>query len=731
MFRKIACLLLAVLMILSLIGCSGKKVKQFYDANSPINKQSSGLIAANSNYELLWNDTACSVELKSLKNGKVWSTVPSGYSGTSSAVRSTININIMDTTSMKQDMVRGYTGTASNNRIASQKIENGIRITYYFDNYMISVPVEYTLRNDSLKATIKTAEVVEGGNYIVVSVELAPYLCSAENTAENGQLFVPTGSGAVMNVQSDADSTRKYTGIVYGDDASRILPEIPIENEKIYMPVFGATSGQNALLGIIEGASETAAINAEAGNSRTDWSCIYPTFYLRGYDSFPTTEWIWSYQDLNYMSEDVIDTVITVGYYPLYDGDANYNGMAKCYRDYLNKNKQLKKSSVTAKPYALSIIGGALKTVATGGIPHKVTSVTTTFSGAKNIVEDASKTIGSKPSVQMLGYGNNGLDIGKIAGGYKFNSDFGGKKAKKALEDYCKKNKIDIYTDFDVVRFNKSGGGFNATFSAAKSATLRVAESSLINTPLRDFNTDTTYRFLKKSDISKAVNKLTKKANKLNVSGISLSSLSSVAYSDFRENEYGVKGKMSQITQNAISTIKKSGHAVAVSDANAYAAASADVIYNAPLTNGNYDVFDMWVPFYQMVFAGSKPIYSSYINLEDNSELAILRALASGSGLGFAVTDKYDIDLSVSNTFALYGTVYKDNKQLINDSVKTYKDYYEKIKGANIVSYTMLENGVSLTEFNNGVKIYVNYSDNVVNTAVGDIGPLSAKWIKD
>ncbi len=731
MFRKIACSLLAVLMILSLIGCADKKPKAVYDANSPINKQSGGTIAANSNYELLWNDTSCSVELKSLKNGKIWSTVPSGYSGTSSAVRSTININIMDTTSMKQDMVRGYTGTASNNRIASEKIENGIKVTYYFDNYQISVPVEYTLRNDSLKASVKTAEVVEGGNYIIVSIELAPYLCSTENTAENGQLFVPTGSGAIMNVQSDADSTRKYIGVVYGDDASRILPEKPIDNQQIYMPVFGAVSGQNALLAIIEGASETAAINAEAGNSRTEWSCIYPTFYLRGYDTFATTEWIWSYQDLNYMSEDVIDTVISIGYYPLYDEDANYNGMAKCYKNYLNKNKQLKKSSVDAKPYSLSIVGGALKTVATGGFPHNVTSVTTTFGGAKSIVEDASKTIGIKPSVQMLGYGNNGLDIGKIAGGYKFKSNFGGKKAQKALEDYCKKNKIDIYTDFDVIRYNQSGGGFNATFSASKSATLRVAESFLINTPLRDFNNDTAYRFLKKSAIPTAINKLTKKAKKLNVSGISLSSLSSVAYSDFRENKYGVKGKMSDIAQNAISTVKKSGHSVAVSNANAYAAAYADVIYNAPLTNGDYDVFDMWIPFYQMVFSGSKPIYSSYINLEDNSNVATLRALASGSGLGFAVIDKYDIDLSVSNTFALYGTVYKDNKQFIKDTVKTYEDYYKKIKGASIVSYTMLEGNVSLTEFSNGVKIYVNYSKNSVNTPIGEVSALSAKWIKE
>lgn len=730
MFRKIACLLLAAFLTVCLIGCGENEVKVNYDANSPINKENQGVIASNSNYELLWDSTACSVGIKSLKNGKIWSTVPYGYSGTSSALRSTININIMDTTSMKQDTVRGYTGTSSNNRISSERIENGIKLTYHFDNYQISIPVEYTLREDSLALSVKTNEVVEGGNYIVVSVELAPYLCSSENVTE-GYLFIPSGSGAIMNVNNNADATRKYTGVVYGEDASRILPEIPIDNQQIYMPVFGAVSGSDALFGIIENASETAAIGAEAGNLRTNYSYVCPTFYLRGYDSFATTQWIWSYQDLNYMSDDVIDTVITVGYYPLDDTEANYNGMAKCYKNYLTKNNLLEKSSVSSSPYSLSIVGGALKTVATGGIPHEVTSVTTTFADAKNIIEDIFKESGVKPSVQMLGYGNNGLDIGKIAGGYKFSSDFGSKKEHKALEEYCKKNGINIYTDFEVVRYNQSGGGFNKTFDAAKSATLRVGEAFLINTPLRDFKEDTAYRFLKKSDILNAVEKIIKKSEKLNISGISFSSLSSVAYSDFRENKYGVKGQMPEIATNAISKAKSAGHSVAVSNANAYAAACADVIYNTPLTNGDYDVFDMWIPFYQMAFSGSKAMYSSYVNLEKDFDLTTLRALAGGSGLGFAIINKYDIELSISNTFPLYGTVYEDNKATILNAIKLYSDYYEKIKNASIERYTMLDNNVSLTEFDNGVKLYVNYSENTVNTPLGELSPLSAKWIKE
>lgn len=731
MLKKLSCLLLAVLISVCLIGCKNDTLEVTYDADSPLVKENSTTLSYNSNYELLWDDENCSVLLKNLVNGEIWGTVPYGYEGKSNAVTSTLNLSIMDTTSMKQDTVRGFTGTSSNDRISSEKIENGIKLTYYFDSYQISIPVEYVLREDSVAVSVKTAEIVEGGKYILTSFDLAPYFCSVENTAENGYLFVPTGSGALMSVENNADSIRKYSGDVYGEDASRILPEVPIDKEQIYMPVFGAVENDKALFAIIETACETAKINAEAGNSRTNKSCVYPSFYVRGYDSFATTQWIWSYQDLNYMSEDMIDTVITVGYYPLSDTQANYNGMAKCYKEYLTKNDLLETSSAKAKPYALNIIGGALKTVATGGIPHEVLSVTTTFDKAQSIIEDISKATGISPSVQLLGYGNNGIDVGKIAGGYKFDSDYGSKKSRLTLEKYCADNKIDFYTDFDVVRFNQSGNGFSKTYDASKSATLRVAESYLINTPLRDFDETTAYRFLEKSELQNAVEKLIKKADKLEISGISLSSLSSIAYSDFRENQYGVKGKMSEIVQNAMSSVKKAGHSVAVSNANAYAVSLADVVYNAPLTNGNYDVFDKWIPFYQMVFAGSKPIYSSYVNLSDNTELTILRSVASGSGLSFAIIDDYDSELSVSNTFALYATVYEDNKELITNTVSKYADYYDKIKDAEINSFTMLENNVSLTEFDNGVKVYVNYGKNNINTEIGELAPLSAQWVKE
>ncbi|MBE6727438.1 MAG: hypothetical protein E7562_02185 [Ruminococcaceae bacterium] len=732
MLKKTVALVLSFCMLFMLYGCSSEKSTSSYDINSPVKTHPTGVVASNEKFELIWDSSNYSVKLKSLVNGKIWSNIPDGYTGTSSAVQSTININIMNTNSMKQDMVRGYSETAAKGRVSCEQIKNGVKVTYYFDNYLISVPVEYVLREDSIAVSIRTKEVVEGGEYVVLSVNLAPYMCSCENVDTSAYLFVPTGSGALMNVAENADSTRKYSGAVYGEDASRIQPEITIDPEQIYMPCYGvATSNGNALFAIIENAAETAVIEAEAGNSRTDYSCVSSTFYLRGYDSFATTQWIWSYQDLNYVSDDRADNVITVGYYPLYDDMADYNGMAKCYRDYLLKNGGLSKSDVSQTPYSLTFVGGALKTVATGGIPHNVTSVLTSFSSAQKIIDDITNRSGVKPSVQLIGYGNNGIDVGKIAGGYDFIGDFGSKDSRESLEKYCKNNGIDLYTDFDLIRYTESGGGFSYLSDAAKSATLHIAESYLINTPLRDYDKSTVYRFIKKSEIKNATKKLIEFIDDEDVSGVSISSLSNVSYSDFTSIKYGVKGESESIAKNSINSLKKSKHSVAVSAANQYAACVADTVYNSPLTNGDYDVFDEWIPFYQMVFKGSKPIYSSYINLQPDRKMALLSALAGGNGLGFAICDSYDIDLSVSKTFPLYGTVYTDNKQFIVESLENYADYYEAVKNAKIDRFEILSSGVSRTVFDNGVSILVNRTEQSFLSELGELAANSAAWYKN
>lgn len=731
MLKKFLCLFLCLGTIVTASGCANQKQKAVnYDTNAPINSEASQTVASNSELELIWNETNYCVMLRDIKSGKIWSTIPYEYiteQGTSNTVNSTLNITVMNTGSMKWDTLRGYTETVTNGRISSEKTDNGIRVTYYFDNYKISIPVEYTLRSDSMQVSVKTESISEGGEYKLAAISLNPYLTSAVND-NSSYLFVPSGSGALMYTDERVEKTRSYSGAVYGEDASRITPEITNEPQRVCMPVFGsAQPNKNALFGIIENGAESAVIEAETGNQRTGWSTVYSTFYVRGYDAYPTNLHSWAYKDLKYLSDEISGAEIKVGYYPLSGEEADYNGMAKCYREYLQKNNLLSETGSKKNVYSVSILGGLLKRVSTLGIPREETTVLTSFNQAETIIKDLIETSGISPSVQMVGYGNNGTDVGKIGGGFNFIRAFGSSSDREALEKLCEQKGINLFTDFDLIRFSESGAGFSYLRNSAKSATLHIAESYYINNPLRDYDEGHAFRFLKRSSVSKAVEKLIKTADKKSVSGLSLTTLGTISYSDYSDKKYFSKGNTEKDVSEYIAQIRKSGHITAVSEANAYAAAMADTLYEVPLTNGDNDSFDEWIPFYQMIFSGVKPMYSEFINNSEESTSKILKSIASGTGLGFALSYNYDADISVNSSFSTYGILYESSKEFIADVLKKYDMYLEKVCNSQLVKYEISDDGVSISHFSNGVTVYVNHSEKTVITPIGEISALSAE----
>ena len=160
--------------------------------------------------------------------------------------------------------------------------------------------------------------------------------------------------------------------------------------------------------------------------------------------------------------------------------------------------------------------------------------------------------------------------------------------------------------------------------------------------------------------------------------------------------------------------------------ANIYSAVLADVITESPVTSDKSNTFIMDIPFYQMVFSGTKPLYSTYINLAEDEQGALLKAVATGTRPAFAVAANYDIDLSVSSTFPLYGTLYEDNEKLIEAAVKDYADFYKAIEGAAIESFETLPSGVTVTEFEGGITVYVNHGDTAADSPVGELAARTA-----
>ena len=720
--KTVAFMLVVGMIISSFSACNSKSSdkRNFRSVKGKVPDSQS--IAANDNYELLWDADGKATILNAKDKDCFWSDIlyESFLEGSiSSSGNSPISITVANTKTLEWDTVSSYSQMESNGNILAKKIENGIRVTYFFDSYKIAIPVEYLLKQDCLNIKIDTSMILEDGtDYKLVSISVAQNLCSVKNSAKDGALFVPAGSGALMKTAENADGAREYIGEVYGRDSARRNPLNLTDNEEIRLPVFGAYGDDKGIMGIIASGAASCWINAKAGDSRLGYSSVGAVFYVRGYDEYSYT-YHGKYKGITTrVTEEMSNQKLSINYYPIFGNDANYNGMANKYRTYLIENKMLSAPKQYDVPYAVTLLGGTNITKSIFGIPKKEISVLTTFDQAASIISALDNTVGKKPYVRMYGFSDNGLRSGIIAGGKKYQKIYGNSKSIESLNKLCSDTKI--FFDYDIVNFSKSGFGFLLNFDTARTAISYKAEHYPVD-PLRVNDKNNVYYTVSRNKLLNASVKARKKAERYGIKSLSFSDLGSNAFSD---KGYIAKSGIEEDVTGLIENCKKEKYDVAVADANLYAACSADAIFDVSDCYGDWDALDLSIPFYQMVFHSYKPLFSNSVNLSGNIDLAIAKSVAFGMGIGYTFAYRYEEQSNELNEYKIYGTIFDDNKDSVYDILvnKGYADIYSAVSSAELIEYH-IDNGLSTSVFGNGKIVYVNQTNEVLNSPLGELAP--------
>ena len=719
-WKKVISALMVVMMAVSVMaGCEGRNIAvDDYNEKAEIATLSSQVVAENEKFTLTYNDEFKGIILTNKTSGKVWSNLSFDENNEPQAT-STLDIYLQDMKTY-QSVFKGGSTLADDGKVSVKKVENGVEFTYYFDDVKVSVPVKYTLSNDSMKISIESSKIIEGDpKYRMLYTMPSPKLCKVESNTEDSYIFAPNGNGSLTSVKVTADGERSF----YGDPenfASLITSSVYDAPETAKMPIYGIKDGDNAMFCIVEEMPSALALKFSAGDKTAKYSTVYPCMYVVDYDYFQgRSAKSGSVRQLSTKSKEV--SVISC--YPLEGENADYNGMANCYRDYLTKKGYMEKSQIEKTPYSVTIMGGVMTTSSIMGIPVQTLKTLTTVNEAKDIIGDVSKMVGQKPMVTLSGYGESGVNVGKVGGGFKIASQLGSEKDIKALLKDSKDNKYSLFTNFELVKYSESGNGFSYKRGAAKTAIAHVAERKGLTVPLREFDANGTYHLLARANITKAVDKLVEFTNKLDITGISLSTLGTVAYSDYYdvENPYSISNKMDSDFKAEVEKLKKNNKTVAGNASTYFAAGLLDVVFETDLEGDGGYQFEHQIPFYQMVFSGVTPMYSKAINLEAQPEKTIMQAATVGMGLGFTVINDFETTYMETNAEKLYGCVYDSVKERIKKYVGMYEEVYAQIGGIQISKYEILENGVTVTTFANGKKVYANQTANTLETEVGTL----------
>lgn len=729
MKKRFFCSVIAVILsLLLLTGCGEKatlnSLKKYLLPQQVANVLS-GTITENDNLKLDWDYERQCILVSDKKSGAVWSTMPydfyksgetaSGYKA--DGICSFLKLTYLDAENQTENEVNSNSDAPYVN---VEQSKTGIRVTYYFDKIGVSVPVTFILEEDNLSVSVENALIREDKNKII-SVSLLPFFVSAPNDNES-YLFVPSGSGALIYTDDKHRGQRKYSEQVYGNDlAGQTIYEIT-ETQSIRIPVFGAKSKDKAICAIITEGAETADISAIAGDNQLNFSGVYPTFKLRGSASSLVKGSANTNNDITKYSEDVVSLKkCTVKYYLLPENKSDYNGMAECYRNYLSANGSLSEQKKSANAI-VTILGGLKERKLFLGLPYHTISSVTTLPEAQEILSDLIKETNSDLAVNLKGFGSSGLDYGETAGGFAPNKAFGGKKALDKLNKWSKKKKIDLFYDFDMVLQTESYGEFKVRDSAVSANDVR-ARFCEYNIVTRE-QSETAFAYLtNRLSLAKSSGIIDKKIKNLGLSGVALSTLTSSAYSDYSDPNYYCKAHMSDDVVRILDYLKKKNLSTLGNEANSYAAAKLDYVYNAPTKSSKYYALDMEIPFYQMVFRGSTVLSGEPINLSSEPQIAFLETVATGSALSFSLCNNYSDIIFKSNHSAVALSVYEGIKDDVTEFINFAKPLQESLGKAKLVSYTK-DNQLAKSVFDNGVTVYVNFGDKAVET---DLGTVDAK----
>ncbi|MBQ9963939.1 MAG: hypothetical protein IJP14_02335 [Clostridia bacterium] len=601
-----------------------------------------------------------------------------------------------------------YTDCVEHGGVTVTVIDNGIRVDYLFPILEIQISVNYVLKDTYLEASLLTDAIKDEGEYAVIAVQLLPVF-GAGSWRDTGYLFVPDGSGALIHFNNQRKLAQNYRAPVYGVDKQVVAETKSTSTEAIRLPVFGTVVGDEALMAVIDQAAASAEITAMTGHATCGYNAVSSIF---GYRLLTSQYNMYNRRRVNQMVDlDHGTDAYAVRYYPLSGEDADYIGMAGAYRDYLIAEHGFQKRDTTPS-FHVDLIG-AYETEASflGIIPYTKKVPLTTYEQAQTILAGLQSAGITKLSAQYTGWNNNGITNVKIPKAATPLSVLGGKKDFAALTAATASSGVTLSTSVDLTSFIKGGNGVSATKHAIRTPFGKTVKQPqyILSNHVTKLGADETM-YLSTAKLTDVAARYLESLKKQGLTTVDLTNIAENCYSNYFEDDTAHRTVGIQNVVAALKAYQDAGIKVTVQNANAYALPYVNVVTDVPTVSSGYDIFDEDVPFYQALLHGYVPYTTRSITQTPNPGVTYLTAVESGSQLQYNAIHANSGDLFDTEYNYLYGSTWTLWKDTAAKQYAEYQPLLEKVHDQEIVNHAQVAQNVFVTEYQNGVKVAVNYN---------------------
>ena len=597
--------------------------------------------------------------------------------------------------------VNSYSKSLSKGGQTVETTENGLLYSFEFPDEKVALKMSVNLTETGIKALIDTKSVQENKTYIFKTVSPLPFF-NAGTKEENGYIFVPDGSGALIEFNTENPQGTGYQKEVYNENPTKTIYSKQVKQEEIMLPVFGIIKDKHSHIAVISKSPADSAICAFAKNELNELNHTYAKFLMRAGDVFlfPTE----NKADVEVFQKTVPEIrSLLVEYILIPEENASYTGLALAYRDYLVKNSLIKSDNELNPDLYLSFIGSTMKKKPFLGIPIMQKTAVTTFTQTEKILDYFKSNGVGNISIKLQNW-SDGTSKSKMSMNGGPDSKLGGKSGYKSLLKYAQDNNVKIYPDGSPVLFKK--GNFLSVFFDYAQNIRNIAAKQyeyFESTYFQNEKGHTSY-LLAKKHIEKNIAGFSKNVLKHGADGISFSNIG-ISYADFMQKNAVKQNTNDEITK-ALSKIESG---IMVDSGNDYLLKYAGTVLSTPESSSGNDIFYTDIPFFQIALHGLVNLTLSPINESPDSTERFLKAVETGTALYFALSGSDGDLLRNSYDAGYYYASYSAWNEKIADMYSQYYPLFSKIYNSKIIAHSKISQNIYKTVYENQTAVYVNY----------------------
>lgn len=630
---------------------------------------------------------------------------------------------------------------------------------------VFNVTLQLRIEGDELVASVPFDEICYTNSYIPIHIDILPYF-GAANTQSEGYMLVPDGCGAIINFNNGKTAQSPYNSRVYGWDDAILRSEIVDDSISTYA-VFGiayhecerAVSKTADTAEEAEEEEETEALEAEEAENADPAETAEDTDISEDADTVQETETVpaasmlciveegkayatieadisgrlgdynyafASYDLIHYIDMDVssksdktvrnFEKQLGAGQmisqrYIFSDSDS-YVDMAAEYRDYLIENAGLEKQEDSSVPVVIEAIGAVDTVDQVAGIPTTIALPLTSYSEAEDIITDLHDQGVEDFLFKYSGWFNGGVE-NTNARNVSLISKLGTKNQLKNMIATAQENGTEVYlaATFTYIYRDKWYDSYSIKRDSAKYIGREIVELVPIS-PIW-FGEDTTankYYLAKPSYALTSLNKYVSTISGYGASNIAFNDYGYTLSSDYNPKNTVTRAESMQMQEDAFKDLAEAGNGIMIQGGNDYALEYADIVTDMWIDSKMYNIENESVPFYQIALHGLVNYTGTALNMADDYETTLLRSLETGAGIYFTVMQEDVSTLGDSEYTYYYGANYSMWRDTIVSLTDAMNSELGHVYDQFIVNHCSLTNGVTLTEYEDGTQVIVNYN---------------------